>query len=390
MTAFGLFTQVSHDDERSWCVELNNIDGRPMRECTARGFFEKEQNWCDYVAGQWWGYVRPMLVDDIEEELDVHNIEVEEDNSYVCENLIVHNCNFNASGDTVISSESIEWVEKGVFDPQFCEHWDKGLFTWWHSEKNKRYFITADVARGDGKDYSTFSVWNCEEMEQCAEYYGKIPVEEFAHLIVDIGHRYNNALVVIENNNIGMACLEHIRLAGYENLYYSNRDPNRPAEAVHSSWGATSDQLVIGFVMSMKVRPLVISKLEEFIRNRIIGIRSKRLLEEMRTFIWEKGKPQAMKGYNDDAMLAAAIACWVKDTFISPGSQAITMSQRLLENIGMTGHTTKDVPGATKNPDHVTQRLLEPFITTGNAAQPYSIRIPYAGQKTIDLKWLIK
>lgn len=299
-------------------------------------------------------------------------------------------CNFNASGDTVIPPESIEWVGQGTFDPRQVEHWDRGLHTWWPPEQQKRYFICADVSRGDGKDFSTASVWNAEEMEQCAEYYGKIPVEEFAHLLVDLGHRYNNALVVIENNNIGMACLEHMRLAAYENLYYSSRDANKPGEAVHAAWGGTSDRLVIGFTMSMKVRPLVISKLEEFVRNRAIGIRSKRLLEEMRTFIWDGGKPQAMKGYNDDAMMATAIACWIKETFISPGQQSATMAQRLLEGISTAGHTNTDINGASKNPEHVKQQCMEPFITMGGSSSPYEVRIPYGGGRRVDLRWLIK
>ena len=36
----------------------------------------------------------------------------------------------------------------------------------------------------------------------------------------------------------------------------------------------------------------------------------------MKTFIWRNGKPQAMKGYHDDLIMALAIACWVRDTAI--------------------------------------------------------------------------
>lgn len=298
-------------------------------------------------------------------------------------------CNFNASGDTVLPPESIEWIGAGCFEPTMKEHWDSGLYVWWPPEKQKRYFISADVSRGDGKDYSAASVWDAEEMEQCAEYYGKIPVEEFAHMLVDLGHRYNDALIVIENNNIGTACLEHIRLASYPNLYYSNRDANRPGEAVHASWGATSDRLVAGFTMGPKSRPLVISKFEEFVRNRAIGVRSKRLHKELETFIWENSKPQAMKGYNDDAVMATAIGCWIKDTYISPGAQAATMSQRLLEGMHVSSHQNTAIQGMSKDPEFVKQQTMGVFVTMGSS-NPYEIRIPYAGQKRIDMKWLIK
>jgi hypothetical protein len=231
-------------------------------------------------------------------------------------------------------------------------------------------------------------VWGAEDMDQVAEYYGKIPVEEFAHLLVDLGHRYNDALIVIENNNIGMACLEHIRLASYSNLYYSNRDSNLPGEAVHASWGASSDRLVIGFTMSQKMRPLVISKFEEFVRNRTIAIRSKRLHKELETFIWEAGRPQAMKGYNDDAVISAAIGCWVKDTYISPGAQAASLAQRLLEGIKVEGHQNTAVQGMSKDPNFVKQQTMGVFVTMG-MEKPFEIRIPYAGQKRVSMKWLI-
>jgi hypothetical protein len=44
----------------------------------------------------------------------------------------------------------------------------------------------------------------------------------------------------------------------------------------------------------------------------------------MKTFIWNHGKPQAMKKYNDDLIIACAIGCWVKDI-------AFTINQRELE-----------------------------------------------------------
>lgn len=299
-------------------------------------------------------------------------------------------CNFNASGDTVIPPESMSWISQGIFDPQLRENWDKNLYIWWQPEQNKRYFITADVSRGDGRDYSAATVWNAEDMEQCAEYYGKIPVEEFAHLLVDLGHRYNNALLVIENNSIGLACLEHIRLAGYENLYYSNRDNNRPGEAVHSSWGATSDRLIIGFTMSQKMRPLVISKFEEYVRNRTIMIRSKRLYQELETFIWDNGRPQAMKGYNDDTTISTSIACWIKDTFISPGQQASNMATHLLDGIKMVGHQNTQVQGLSKDPNFVKQQTMGTFITMGGSQNDlYEIQVPYAGQKRVNIKWLL-
>lgn len=293
--------------------------------------------------------------------------------------------NFNASGETFLNPEQIDWVEAGCVQPKLREHWDSNLWVFWPAVANKRYFISADVARGDGKDNSACIVWDSDTMEECAEYYGKIPVEEYAKLMVELGHRYNNALLVIENNNIGMACLEHVRLAQYENIYYSCRG-GEGGEAVHGAWGPTKSDAVIGFTMSQKLRPLVYSKLEEFLRNRIAHIRSTRCVTEARTLIWENGKPAAMRGYNDDLMSAAAQGCWIRDTFIAPGEASANLDKTLLENMRVFGHSNTEIKGASKDPAFVDQRSMGVFQSQNPL--PSKIRLP--GNRVVDYSWLYR
>ena len=74
---------------------------------------------------------------------------------------------------------------------------------------------------------------------------------------------------------------------------------------------------VPGFSMTSKTRPLIVAKLEEFIRNNLIKIYSSRLLNEMKTFVWNSGRAEAMRSYNDDLIIACAVGCWVRDTALS-------------------------------------------------------------------------
>ena len=57
--------------------------------------------------------------------------------------------------------------------------------------------------------------------------------------------------------------------------------------------------------------------MEEFIRNNLIKINSTRLLSEMKTFVWNNGRAEAMRSYNDDLIMACAVGCWVRDTALS-------------------------------------------------------------------------
>jgi uncharacterized protein YeaC (DUF1315 family) len=88
---------------------------------------------------------------------------------------------------------------------------------------------------------------------------------------------------------------------------------------------------IAGFTTSSKTRPLIVAKMEEFIRNKLITIYSSRLVDEFKTFIWNNNKAQAMRSYHDDLVMALAIGCWVRDT-------ALTTNQRDLEyNKAMVG-----------------------------------------------------
>ena len=53
----------------------------------------------------------------------------------------------------------------------------------------------------------------------------------------------------------------------------------------------------------------------------------------MKTFIWKNGKPQAMKGYHDDLIMALAIACWVRDTAIQNNARELNYKMAYASSI---------------------------------------------------------
>ena len=87
-------------------------------------------------------------------------------------------------------------------------------------------------------------------------------------------------------------------------MYLKNLKRGRIHEYVDQYQAESQSNAVLGFSTTSKTRPLIVAKLEEFIRNELISINSIRLINEMRTFIWQYGKPQAMRGYNDDLVMA--------------------------------------------------------------------------------------
>jgi len=240
-------------------------------------------------------------------------------------------CNFNASGETVIDPEDLEILRKHTEEPKHKSWIDRNFHIWKPYNHQGKYLLVADVARGDGEDYSVFHIINVSTMEQVAEYQGKCEPEDFCKLLMDVGKEYGNALMVIENNNIGFSVAQRVAQLGYRNLYYSNKTTHEYVEQ-NAAYG--NSNVVPGFTTSVKTRPLIIAKLDEIIRNKAITINSARLVRELEKFIWVNGRPEAQKGYNDDLVMSLAIACWVRDTSIINNQKDVELSKALLNSLG--------------------------------------------------------
>ena len=118
-------------------------------------------------------------------------------------------CDFSTSGDIVFYPEYIEFYEKTyIKDPLEKRGADQNLWIWEPADYSRSYLVVADVARGDGKDYSAFHVIDIETNTQVAEYKGQIGTKEYGHLLVGIATEYNEALLVVENASIGWSTIQ--------------------------------------------------------------------------------------------------------------------------------------------------------------------------------------
>ena len=245
-------------------------------------------------------------------------------------------CDFVSSGETVIEPETLmfyketyiqEPIEKGGFDGN--------LWKWEHADYSKSYMVVADVARGDGADYSTCHVIDIVNATQVAEYKGKVDTKDFGNFLVALSTEYNDALLVIENANIGWATIQQVIDRDYKNLFYMSKDLKYidVENQMRNKYRADEKQMVAGFSTTSKTRPLIISKLDEYFREKTIIVRSTRLIDELFTFIYMNGRAEAMKGYNDDLVMSLSIALWVRDTALRLRQEGIDLTKRALGGI---------------------------------------------------------
>ena len=279
-------------------------------------------------------------------------------------------CDFLASGDTVFEPDDMSYYEQTYEkDPLERRGVDGNLWIWEGVDYMKSYMVVADVARGDSSDYSAAHVFDIENCVQVAEYRGKLSPKDFGNFLTGLASEYNEALLVVENANIGWATIEQVLEREYRNLYYSSTSNMESVESYMHKY--ERDKLVPGFTMSMRTRPLVIAKMIEYIREHSVTIQSKRLMQEMRVFVWKNGKPQAQDRYNDDLIISCATALYVRDTALKLRQQGMDLARAQLSSFNNLNAQNQVV---MKN--------------VGNMREnPYLTKTAYGEE---DIRWLLK
>jgi hypothetical protein len=282
-------------------------------------------------------------------------------------------CDFVSSGDTVIDPALLQFYrETYCQEPLEKTGFDGNLWKWEYPDYNQSYMVVADVARGDGGDYSTAQVFDVVNSTQVAEYKGKLDTKDFGNFLVSLSTDYNNALLVVENANIGWAVIQQVIDRGYGNLFYMSKDLKYVdvAHQMTNKFRAEERGMVAGFSTTSKTRPLIISKLDDYLREKSFTIRSTRLIDELFTFIWNGNRAEAMKGYNDDLVMALSIGLWVRDTALRLRQEGIDLTKQALGGINQSV-TQVDGFGGNSSFDE----------------NPWQMRV---GNQTEDLSWLLK
>lgn len=179
------------------------------------------------------------------------------------------------------------------------EEQSKGFLDVWKMPDDRdSYVIGADVA--EVNDFSVAEVLSRNKMEVVARFRAKLPVDAFAKELERLGYFYNTALLGIERNNQGIAVLVVLNKLYYPNMYY-REDINDVGE---------SSATKLGWETNIRTRPILITDMGMYIRNRDIIIPDEITLRELTTFVRTDNKPdgEAQPGTFDDCVMALGIA----------------------------------------------------------------------------------
>lgn len=274
---------------------------------------------------------------------------------------------FLGSGGNVIEDEFINLQDTmNVKEPLFIDktYFDGNsglIWIWEKPTEGNQYIMAGDVSRGDGSDFSTFQIINFTTMEQVAEYQGKIAPDLFANILKAYGELYN-AYLIVDNIGIGYTTVSKLLELKYPNLHYDEK---------------SETSKVAGFNINGARLPLI-SNLEIAIRTNSVKIRSKRLINEMKTFIFKNGKPDHMDGYHDDLLMSIGMCLWILESSFKKLVKLEKQTKAMLRGWVCTGTNATDELDIEKGNGFVTKE------NRNKAASPKPKFSPIVGKNMQD------
>jgi len=298
-------------------------------------------------------------------------------------------CAFNSSGQTFVDPETIQKLEDVATEPISREFFDKNLWIWKKPEKNATYLIACDVSSGTSIDYSAFVVLRLDTMEIVADYKSKIKPDVLGELLVDVAKQYNNAIIAPENNSgWSVPTVNKIQELNYVNLYYTSKKRSKfrtDYYNVDPYYAETSNDFAPGYSVTSVNRLPMLAKFEKYLRMRDVIVQSPRLLDEIKTFIIKDGgRPEALRGYNDDLIMALAGAIWVREESFLYAYKNSDMTDALIGGITLKQTTTNDNPKFNFNKTNIYDRgKVKEFDQKQKT-------IKLANGDVLDIAWLFK
>jgi len=291
-------------------------------------------------------------------------------------------CDFVSSGDTFLQPGDLESIRSTIKPPMEKSGPQNAIWTWKKPEQNRKYVISADVARGDAADFSAFHIVDYDTCEVCVEYMGKVPPDKLADLLIEYGKLYNNALICPEQNTFGYFTCVKLRDNNYPHLYYSDTrgDPFQ--------YRSVNPDAIPGFSTQTKSRAQILAKLEEVVRNGTLRTYSQRLYDQMQAFVWNGAKAMASKDSHDDLIISLAIAVWLSVGENASTDSATEMAYAMLKATSRGNRGINELPGGINQVRPVPNPQIMGFTPqdAGKAKKPEDVK----HVSVTDFSWLFR
>jgi hypothetical protein len=220
-----------------------------------------------------------------------------------------YGCSFLGSSNTLISTSKLN-----VLAPEeYLEEDKEGLRVFAKPEKDQIYFLQADVSRGQGSDFSAFTLidGSSAPYKVVATFRNNtISPFNFPTIIKKICEQYNNAYALIETNDIGgqVSSILYNDL-GYENVLMT-RMMGRKGQILSQGF-ASSGRSEMGLRTTTQTKKLGCAILKRLIEEDKILLNDERIISELFTFVSKANTYKAEEGHNDDLVMSLVFFAWL-------------------------------------------------------------------------------
>lgn len=181
---------------------------------------------------------------------------------------------------------------------------------WKRPIPNGFYVVSGDSASGDeDTNFSSSYVVDMHTLEMMAEFHGRVRPDEHAYIISSLCSIYNDAMAAPEYNTPGNVTLNELKRLGTQIYRWRYFDDHRLRLSNKLGWQTNFQSRELMLALAKRI-------IEDLAKDRVMNkniIKSKYLLDEMRTFVYNEtsGKPEASGRCNDDRVMSWSIAIQV-------------------------------------------------------------------------------
>ena len=217
-------------------------------------------------------------------------------------------CEFIGSTNTLISPSVLKRLvyEKPLTQNEHVRVYDE-------PKPKHIYTIVVDTSRGVNQDYSAFAVIDATELPHkvvCCYQNNEISPMQYPQVIQGFAKSYNEAFVLVESNDIGMAVAESLHSELEVDNVLMSAARGRAGQVLSSGFGGVGQQY-LGVRTTKQVKRNGCLHLKTIIEKDQLIINDYKVLEELTHFVQKGESYEAEGGNHDDLVMCLVLYGWL-------------------------------------------------------------------------------
>lgn len=213
------------------------------------------------------------------------------------------------SSGTLIAGWKLKELKMDVEEPILR---NAGIYQYEKPRIGRKYTLVADTSRGKGLDYSAFQIIDTTELpynQVCIFRDNLVAPIDYAEIVHRMAKTYNDAICLIENNDIGAQVADII----YEDYEYEGvlQTESAGREGKRISGGFGTGKAEKGIRTTKTVKSVGCSMIKMILEQDKMRLHDKATIDEINTFSKKANSYEAESGKTDDLIMCLVLFGWL-------------------------------------------------------------------------------